>query len=111
MIDVLVIFETDLDPGLDDLVAQQRLVGGARGQHRPALAVEFVGLAFPVLGLLEIGQHVVPRPATIAELGPVVEILGLAADIDHPVDRAGAAEHAAARIEDGAPVDAGIGLG
>src|SRR6266446_9248730 len=53
----------------------------------------------------------------------MVEILGLAADIDHAVDRRRAAEHLAARPEDAAvggariglglvaPVDAGIGEG
>jgi hypothetical protein len=55
VVDVLMVFEADLGPGLDDLVAQLGLVGGARGQERPALAVEFVGAAFPVLGALEIG--------------------------------------------------------
>ena len=60
---------------------------------------------------LKKGRHLVPDPAAIAELGPVVEILGLAADIDQPVDRAGAAEHPAARVEDRAPGGAGIGLG
>jgi hypothetical protein len=66
--------------------------------------------ALPVPGLFEIGQHIIPRPAAIAELGSMVEIVGLAADIDEPVDRpperpggpAGpgrrAAEHPAARI-------------
>ena len=41
----------------------------------------------------------------------MVEILGLATHIDHAVDRAGAAQHPTARIENGAPVDARIGLG
>ena len=87
MVDVLVVFEADLGAGLDDLLAQRRLVARARGQERPAGAVELVVPALPVLGPLEIGQHVVPRPAAIAELPPMVEILGLAADIDHAVDR------------------------
>src|SRR5205085_3827159 len=104
-------FEAELGPGLDDLVAQRRLVRGARGEERTASAVKFVGAALPVLGALEIGQHSIPGPAAIAELPPMVEILGLAADIDHAVDRAGAAEHAAARVEDGAAVDARIGFG
>ena len=41
----------------------------------------------------------------------MVEILGLAADIDQAVDRTRPAEHTAARIEDSAAVDAGVGLG
>jgi hypothetical protein len=88
MVDVFVIFQAALDPGFDDLVAEQGLVGGPRSQQRSALAVEIVGLALPIFGFLEVWQHVVPRPAAIAELSPVVEILRLAADIDHPVDRA-----------------------
>src|ERR1700724_2657565 len=74
MVDVGVVFEPDLGSRLDQLPAQQRLVGGSRRQQRPALAVKFVGAALPILGLLEIGQHVVPRPAAITELSPVIEI-------------------------------------
>src|SRR6266851_1436261 len=68
VVDVLVIFEADFGPGLDDLLTQGRLVGGARGQQRPALAVKLVGPTLPIFGLLEVRQHVVPRPAAIAEL-------------------------------------------
>jgi hypothetical protein len=78
-------------------------------RERAAFAVELVADALLVLGALEIGQYVVKRPASIAELTPMVEILGLAADIDHAVDRAGAAQHLAAR-----PINlasAGVGLG
>src|SRR6516225_732836 len=59
----------------------------------------------------EIGEHVVPAPAAIAELRPMVEILGLAANVDQPVDRGRAAQNPAARIRDGAAIGAGIGLG
>ena len=111
VVDVLVVFEADLGAGLDQLLAQRRFVRGARGQERPAGAVELVLAALPVLGPLEIGQYVVPRPAAVAELAPMIEILGLAAHVDHAVDRAGAAQHLAAGIKDRAVVDAGIGLG
>src|SRR5207248_406289 len=110
-VDVLAVFEADLLPGLDHLLAKERLVGGARGQERAFGAMELVLAGFPAFGLLEIRQDAVPAPAAIAELRPMVEILGLAADIDHAVDRAGAAEHTAARIKDRAAIDAGIGLG
>ncbi len=43
------------------------------------------------------GKHIPPAPATIAEGFPFVEILRLAADIDHGVDRARPAEELAAR--------------
>ena len=41
----------------------------------------------------------------------MVEVLRLAADIDHAVDRTRTTEHAAARIVDDATISAGIGLG
>ena len=111
MVDVLVVFEADLGAGLDDLAGTAPACRRFARSGAARRAVKLVGAALPALGPLEIRQHVVPRPAAIAELAPMVEILGLAADIDHAVDRLRAAEHAAARIEDRAVVDAGIGLG
>ena len=64
-----------------------------------------------VLGLLEIGQHVVPAPAGIAELAPAVVVGRLAAHVDHAVDRGAAAQHLAARIGERAAVEPGLGLG
>ena len=64
------------------LVAQ---VGHA---ERTVAAVKIIAAAFVVLGLAEVRQHVVVAPAGIAELTPVVEILGLAADVDQSIDRA-----------------------
>src|SRR5262252_3127764 len=110
MVHILMVFEADLYAGLGDLVTEERLVGGPRGQQRPALSVEFISATLPILGLLEKRQDIVPRPAAIAELPPVFEILGLAADIDHAVDRARAAQHPTARVENGAPIDARIWL-
>ena len=49
------------------------------------------------LHALEDRQHVLVAPAAVAELGPVVVVLRLAADIDHAVDRARPAQHLAAR--------------
>src|SRR5262249_45134063 len=83
------------------------LVGDA---ERAAGAMEVVGAALLILGLAEIRQHVLPAPADIAELAPSVEILLLAADIDEAVDRAGAAQHLAARLDDAAAVEPGLGL-
>jgi hypothetical protein len=77
----------------------------------PLGPVNFGRFAGPALGALEERQHVVPTPAAIAELRPVVVILRLAADVDEPVDRRRTAEHATAGIGDGAAVSAGIGLG
>ena len=79
--------------------------------ERSTLAVEFVGAIFLILGLAEIRQHVVIRPAGVAELPPQVEILTLAADVDQPVDRTGAAKSLAARPGDAAVVQFGDRFG
>ena len=72
-------------------------VAQVRDAKRPAGAVEFVGAAFVVFRLAEIGQHVVKAPAGITELPPEIKVLRLAADIDQAVDRARAAENFSAR--------------
>jgi len=64
-------------------------VAGAQIGHveRPTGAMMLVGAALLVLGAAEVGEHVVVRPAGVAELAPQVKILALAADVDQPVDR------------------------
>ena len=97
------------EPGLlrgGDKGVVQFVAGAQIGDvERPAGAVIIVRAALLVLGAAEIRQHVVIAPADAAELPPIVEILPLAADIDQPVDRAGAAEHLAARPRDAAAVE------
>src|ERR1700730_1649081 len=97
--------------------------GGAKGieqvpahprrRHVP-LAADRVRLAFAeemIFVALEIRQHVVPAPAAQAELAPVIVVGGLAAHIDHGVDRRRAADHLAARIIEAAAVEAFLWLG
>ena len=79
--------------------------------ERAAGAVMRVGAALLIFGPAEIRQHVVIRPAGIAELAPQIEILLLPADVDQPVDRAGAAEHLAARPDHASPAQFGERLG
>ncbi len=59
-----------------------------------------------VFGTFEIGQHVGIGPAGVAEAGPSVVVRPVAADIDHGVDRRGAAETLAARLIADAAVEA-----
>jgi hypothetical protein len=56
-------------------------------------------------------QHVCIGPPDIAELAPVIEILALATNIDHAVDRAGSTEHLAAWPLDLAAVQLLFGAG
>src|SRR6516225_10202107 len=97
VVDVLAVFETDLFAGLQHGGADRRAIG-LRREERTVLAAHRAALSLPALGPTEIGQAIVPRPAAIAELPPVVVILGLAADVDQPVDRRRAADHPAACV-------------
>ena len=76
----------------------QRVHGAAVGHaERAADAVEGVLAALVVLRALEVRQHLVVAPALGAAGRPVVVVGAVAADVDHRVDRARAAEHATAR--------------
>ena len=82
---------------------------GCRGQvvlagdlDRTAGAAEVALAVLPVLEPLEGRQHVVVGPALAALVGPVVEVLPVAPHEEHAVDRAGAAQHLAAGLGDGA---------
>src|SRR5204863_8207808 len=110
VVQVLAIFEAKLQPGLERRRGDRRPVN-PRGEQRALLAAHLAALALPAFRLAEIGQALVPRPAAVSELRPVVVILGLAADVDQAVDRRGTADHAAAGVVDGAPVGAGIRFG
>jgi hypothetical protein len=74
----------------------------ARAVHR-AFAVHMI------LGPAEIGQHVVPAPARIAQLPPVVIVGRLPAHVDHAVDRRTAAQHLAPRIAERTAVQPRLG--
>ena len=98
--------------GLDEGAVQRvaHLVAAA-GVKRPLAAAVCVGAAFPGLGLAEIGQAVAIAPAGGARGLPFVEIAGVAAHVDHAVDRGRAAQHLAARTVDAPAVQIGLGLG
>jgi len=64
-----------------------------------------------MLGFFEIGQDGRKRPAGIAKLLPVVEVAGGAADVNHGVDGAGAAENFAARPVEAAILELRFGFG
>jgi hypothetical protein len=64
-----------------------------------------------VLRLEEPREHVVPAPADVSHLPPAVVVGGLAAHVDHAVDRRAAAQHLASRIRQRPAVKTGLGLG
>ncbi len=101
--------DAGLDRGRDHRVAERR-AHRVRDVQRSADAVEIVGAALLVLRLLEERQYRIPVPALAAALAPVVVIGRCAAHIDHAVDRAGAAQHLAARLVESAVVELLLGL-
>ena len=72
-------------------------------------AVVVVVEALVVLRPLEVGQHVGIGPAGAARVRPGVVVLGVAAGVDHGVDRAAAAQHPALRVPHRAAVDRLLG--
>ncbi|MCY1372652.1 hypothetical protein D9M69_598740 [compost metagenome] len=64
-----------------------------------------------IFTLLEQWQYVSPAPARIAVGGPAVVIAGLAAHVDHAVDRGAAPQHLAARVAQGATLQARLRFG
>ena len=103
--------QADLRGGLDEGRRQRIGMTELGDRQRAADAMEIVGAAHLVLGLLEIGQHVVKAPALIAALAPAVVILVLAADVEQAVDRTRSAQHLAARLKHLPPVEARLRLG
>src|SRR3984957_13675725 len=64
----------------------------------------FITAALLVFGLLEIRQHVVKAPSSVAMLAPTIIIRVLAANVKQAVDGARSAQHLAARLKYGSPV-------
>src|SRR5581483_8454512 len=107
-----VVGQADLFRRLDHQLQQRHLVArGVRDLEDAVAAAKLVGPAVEALHALVDRQHVLPAPAAIAELRPVIVVLRLAADVDHAVDRARAAQHFPARHLDPPAARAFVGLG
>ena len=103
--------DTGLDSGVYHGAVQLPFGRHVRDAERTARAVQHIPAAFIVFRLDEVRQHRIPVPALQPALAPAVIVAGLAAHVDHAVDGAAAAEHAAARLEEPAPVQRLDGLG
>ena len=78
------------------------------GPSRPRKAFAGAGIAFETL---EERQDLSVAPAPVAHLRPGIEVLRLAADKHHSVNRAGTAEQFAARHREPSAAGAGLRLG
>ena len=93
-------FAARVDEGLVERVVHRAV---ARMQ-RPVAAPVAVSALLPGLGPAEIRQHIPIGPAARAGRLPGLEIQGIAADINHAVDRGGPTQPLAARTGDTAVV-------
>ena len=107
VVDVLV---AGLHGGLEHQVGEPAHRAAVGHRERAADAVELVLAALVVLGALEVGQHLVVRPARAAVRRPPVEVGAVAAQVDHRVDRARASDHATARQVEPSTAEARLGL-
>ncbi len=103
--------ETCLMAGLDKGVKQRIVALAALDVERAIGAAPAILSAMRVFHALEIGQHIGIGPAARAVFRPVVVIPGVAAHIDHAVDRGRPAQHLAARRYEAAPADMRFRLG
>ena len=100
------------DPGgLEEAVVELAALADVGDLERAVAAANLAVAAGVALHALEDRQHVLIAPAAVAELGPVVVVLALAAHPHHAVDGARAAQHAPARHRDRPPAGVGLGLG
>ena len=88
---------TGLFAGREERIVDLERIGLVGDVEQAAGTVKLVAAALVVLRLLEERQHVVEAPAFVAELAPVIVVPGVAAHVQHRVDRRGATEGLAAR--------------
>src|SRR6185295_19514825 len=96
--------DAHLDRAGDEGLAQRMMVVDV-GDGEPAVAAaeDLIALPDPLLQPFEVRQHVRIAPVAVAALRPAIVVAALAAIVDVPVDRRGAAKGFAARREDTTP--------
>ena len=110
-VDVRHALDPKVDAGLEIVVGERVQAADVGDRERAARAVIGIGAVLVVLRALEVGEHALEVPALAPERSPAVVVLRLAPDVRHAVDRAGAAQHLAARHVVLAPVACRVGLG
>ncbi len=110
-VEVLGELVTRLGPGADEAGKDRAGRRGLGDIERPLAAMIGVGPALEGLGAFEIGQHLGIGPAPQPHLAPLVIVAGMAADIDHAIDRGRAAPALAARPPQLAVFQIGFRLG
>ena len=103
---------TGLLAGFNEGVVERVFAGAGGHMQGPTVAPVVVPALGPCFGLAEVGQAVGIRPVLQSGVRrPALVVHGVAADVDHAVDRGRAAQHPPARAVHGAVVHEGLGLG
>ena len=110
-IDVVVARNAELTRRADEGFGQFVTGADVRNSEWSVTAVIFAFAALVRFRFPEVRKHLVPAPSRIAQRGPAIVILRLAADVDETVDRARSAERASARIVDRTVLHPGLRLG
>ena len=98
--------------GLDEGFVERVLASPGAHVQRAAVAAVVVAPFGPCFGLAKVRQAIRVAPIVQAmAMGPALVIQGVSADVDHAVDRGGAADHLATRAVDAPVVHEGLGLG
>ncbi|MNQ36399.1 hypothetical protein D3C85_499190 [compost metagenome] len=97
-----------LHPGAVKRVLHVVAIVGGQGTTGTAvvIAAELVGL-----GALEVGQAIAVAPVLRPQGFPLVEVVGVATDVDQAIDGRGATEHLAARAVQATAVEMRLGHG
>src|SRR5207249_4670513 len=96
-VEVVAARQAGLDARGDECIRQWVALDQVRHRQRAAYAQRRGRGPRGILGPAEVGQYLGVTPAGATPVAPAVEVHRLAADVDHRVDRARAAEHASAR--------------
>ena len=110
-IEIIVAAEAALAGRREECIVERPVIPRPARLERSLGGMERTIAAPAAFRLLEIGQHLAERPAGETRRGPAVIVAGIAANVDHAVDRRRPAEAAAARPVDAPPAEPRLRLG
>src|SRR5215472_10071979 len=110
-VEIMIAFESGFQSGFDKRVRERIYGAQIADTQGPSRSVVVRSAVFLFFRFLEVGQHVVIAPARVAEIAPAIVVSAVAADIDHRVDGAAAAQDLAPRPVQTALAQLGFRIG
>src|SRR5215813_5116782 len=109
-VEIVVARKARLLRGGDESLAQRMRFAHVGNRERPAHPMQRILAPLLIFGAAKTGQHTLEAPAGVAELPPMIEVGRLAADVEQAIDRARAAQHLPAGLDDLPVVELGLRL-